>query len=153
MKNFLPFLLFGGIALLIFKSAKNLVTNLSFSILDASIDKKNTSLNSISAKIVLGIQNDSNNSTTIKRIYLQYYLKDKIIGRTDANGEININPLALNKITLPLNIPTFQFLASLGTTLSDFFIDQINPTITIKGKIFVTGGAIDINENIPFKIK
>lgn len=152
MKNILPILLFGGLAYLIFKSAKDLVTNLSFSILGATIDKQNTSLTSLAAKIVLGIQNDSNNSSTIKRIYLQYYVKDKLIGRTDANGEIQINPLALNKVTIPVQIPTGQFLASLGTSLSDFFYNKINPTITIKGKIFVTGGSIDINENIPFKI-
>jgi len=153
MKNVLPILLFGGLAYLIFKSAKTLVTNLSFSILGAEIDKQKTSLTSLGARVKLGIQNDSNNSATIKRIYLQYYLKDKLIGRTDANGEINILPLALNSVVIPLQIPTGQFLASLGTTITDFLTDNKAPIISIKGKIFITGGSIDINENIPFKLK
>jgi len=152
MKQILPFILFGGLAFLIFKSAKSLVANLRFSILGASIDKKNTSLTSLGASIILGIQNDSENSSTIQRIYLQYYVKGNLIGRTDANGEMTINPFALNKITLPLNIPTGQFLAALGTTLTNFFIDRQNPTLNVKGKIFIKGGSIDIDENITFKI-
>lgn len=152
MKGILPVLLFGGLAYLIFSSAKKFAANLSFAFLGGEIDKKNTSLTNVAAKLFLGIQNDSNNSATLNRIYLQYYYKGKIIGRTDTSQEINIKPLALTKLTLPLNIPTGVFLASLGYSLTDLLMNRINPEIEIKGKIFVSGGSIDIDEKKAFKI-
>lgn len=151
MKGFLPVLLFGGLAYLIFASAKKLVANITYNILGAQIDKKNTSLTNIAAKVFLGIQNDSNNSADLNRIYLQYYYKDKLIGRTDANQAVTIAPLALTKITLPLNIPTGVFLASFGYGLTDLLLNRINPELTIKGKLYIKGGAIDIDEKIVLK--
>jgi len=152
MKGILPIILFAGLGYLIFTSAKKLAANLSFAFLGGEIDKKNTSLTNIAAKVSLGVQNDSNNSALLTRIYLQYYYKNTLIGRTDTEQEINIKPLALTKINLPLNIPTGVLLSSLGYSLTDLLKNKINPEIQIKGKVFVKGGSIDIDEKLALKI-
>lgn len=152
MKGILPIILFAGLGYLIFTSAKKLAANLSFAFLGGEIDKKNTSLTNIAAKVSLGVQNDSNNSALLTRIYLQYYYKNTLIGRTDTKQEINIKPLALTKINLPLNIPTGVLLSSLGYSLTDLLKNKINPEIQIKGKVFVKGGSIDIDEKLALKI-
>jgi len=152
MKGILPIILFAGLGYLIFTSAKKLAANLSFAFLGGEIDKKNTSLTNIAAKVSLGVQNDSNNSALLTRIYLQYYYKNTLIGRTDTEQEINIKPLALTKINLPLNIPTGVLLSSLGYSLTDLLKNKINPEIQIKGKVFVKGGSIDIDEKLALKV-
>lgn len=152
MKGILPIILFAGLGYLIFTSAKKLAANLSFAFLGGEIDKKNTSLTNIAAKVSLGVQNDSNNSALLTRIYLQYYYKNTLIGRTDTEQEINIKPLALTKINLPLNIPTGVLLSSFGYSLTDLLKNKINPEIQIKGKVFVKGGSIDIDEKLALKV-
>jgi len=153
MKNLLPIVILAGLGYLIFKTAKNFITGISYTILGASIDKKNTSFSNVAVKIDLGIQNDSQTATEITRLYLQYYdTKGKLLGRTDTTAPINIKPLALTKIGIPVNIPTGTFLASLGYSLTDLILNKVNPKIKITGKVFFKSGAMNIDEILSLNV-
>jgi len=153
MKNLLPIVILAGLGYLIFNSAKNFLTGISYQILGASIDKQNTSISNIAVKINLGIQNDSQTSTELTRLYLQYYdSKGKLIGRTDTAAPINISPLSLTKIVIPVNIPTGTFLSSLGYSITDLILNKVNPKIKISGKIFFKAGSINVDEVLTLSV-
>lgn len=150
--NLLPIILLGGLGYLFFHSSKDLINKISYKFKDAKIDKQNTSFSTVSANLILGVQNDSVSAVNLDRIYLLYYIKGNLVGRTDVSQLINIKKLGETKISIPISLSTSILLQALGISLTDLIVDKINPSLTIQGKLFFKGIAIPVDEKIDFKI-
>ena len=143
-KSILPVLLIGGGGFLVWYASRKLkaIDKLQFLPVNFSITGK---FPTYKVNLLMQITNPTSVPLSVSSIFADVLQNGKRVGKIALDKSFNISPKKDNLITIPVDIYTGQFIATIISMIANK--EKIN--LTIKGIINSEGSDINIDQEIP----